>query len=403
MQCALAANWYDNLVFRDPSFSFELIRTLGYVYTQGADIGEVFTTARGITDGDRQAWYLQWLKLADRTNAEAYELQQQGLASSASNAFFRASNYYRTASIYAVTATERLNSTTALQKSRTAFLQAIAQIPFIKAVAIPYDGVLLPAYFLSAEKPQAPLLMVQGGLDGTAEELYFEVGVLARRAGFNVLLFEGPGQGLVLRAAQLTLRPDWHHVITRVLDYAIKLPGIDPKKIALLGLGMGGYLAADACAYEARIKACIANGGVYDAAGGFAANLPASIIYLLNADPSKFNTFITAHMQTDMTANWFFNTAMWALDAKTPAQVMQKLKPYTLARNIQKIHMPMLVVDSVQDGFYSDQAQKMYAQLNCPKTLLRFTAQESAQAHCQMGAIAYSNERILQWLNEQFK
>jgi hypothetical protein len=36
------------------------------------------------------------------------------------------------------------------------------------------------------------------------------------------------------------------------------------ERIVLMGISLGGYLAPRAVAFEKRIKACIANGGVYD-------------------------------------------------------------------------------------------------------------------------------------------
>ena len=42
---ARPGNWYDNLIFKDKSFIFEFIRTVGYSYQGGADIGEGISTA----------------------------------------------------------------------------------------------------------------------------------------------------------------------------------------------------------------------------------------------------------------------------------------------------------------------------------------------------------------------
>jgi hypothetical protein len=42
------------------------------------------------------------------------------------------------------------------------------------------------------------------------------------------------------------------------------LKEVDPKRIALTGISFGGYLAPRAAAFEKRIKACIANSGIYD-------------------------------------------------------------------------------------------------------------------------------------------
>ena len=52
--------------------------------------------------------------------------------------------------------------------------------------------------------------------------------------------------------------------MTPVVDYALNRPEeIDPKRIALMRISMGGYLAARAVAFEHRIAACILNDGVY--------------------------------------------------------------------------------------------------------------------------------------------
>ena len=40
--------------------------------------------------------------------------------------------------------------------------------------------------------------------------------------------------------------------------------GIDPKRIAIMGISMGGYLAARAVAFEPCISAVILYDGVYD-------------------------------------------------------------------------------------------------------------------------------------------
>jgi hypothetical protein len=40
-----------------------------------------------------------------------------------------------------------------------------------------------------------------------------------------------------------------------------------------------------------------------------------------------------------------------------------------------------------------------YEALTCPKTLLRFTAEDGAEEHCQLGALLLSNHRIFEWLD----
>jgi len=106
-------------------------------------------------------------------------------------------------------------------------------------------------------------LLAQTGFDGTIEELH-GIALAATARGWNCLTFEGPGQGRVLREQRLPFRPDWEKVVTPVVDYVLSRPDVDPRKIALVGLSFGGYLAPRAAAFEHRLAALVADGGVFD-------------------------------------------------------------------------------------------------------------------------------------------
>ena len=61
----------------------------------------------------------------------------------------------------------------------------------------------------------------------------------------------------------LTFRPDWEHVVTPVLDYALsKLEGeVDPDRIGLMGMSFGGFLNTRAAAFDKRFKVMVADPG----------------------------------------------------------------------------------------------------------------------------------------------
>jgi alpha-beta hydrolase superfamily lysophospholipase len=67
-------------------------------------------------------------------------------------------------------------------------------------VQIPYEDSFLPAYFFRAATDDAAraTVILTNGYDGTAEELYFTNGAAALERGYNVLAFEGPGQGSMI-------------------------------------------------------------------------------------------------------------------------------------------------------------------------------------------------------------
>jgi dipeptidyl aminopeptidase/acylaminoacyl peptidase len=243
-------------------------------------------------------------------------------------------------------------------------------------------------------------LIVHSGFDGTKEELYFEIASFAVKRGYNVLLFEGPGQGGVIRVQKLPFRPNWETVVMPVVNYAITRKEVDAKRIALMGISFGGYLAPRAVAFEKRIKACIANGGVYDF--HMTARLtPEDEKYLdTQKGAEEIDKAIYAKMKSDPSLRWVMANGMFTFHAKSPSEWLKMTRPYTMKAVAEKISCPILIVDSEGDKDMPGQARKLFETLKSPKDFMLFTKEEGAEEHCQMGAILISNARILDWLDD---
>ena len=141
-------NWYDNLIFKETSFIFEFIRTAGYAYEKGADIGECIDTAKRIKDGNDLSWYKEWSKTADRLYGFAQKMQKNNNSVSAKEAYLRASNYYRAAGFYMDYKPNFPKAMSSWKKSKESFLKAIAYMPNVTAIDIPYENTTLPGYFI---------------------------------------------------------------------------------------------------------------------------------------------------------------------------------------------------------------------------------------------------------------
>ena len=69
---------------------------------------------------------------------------------------------------------------------------------------IPFEGGWLPAYRLTPAQPKGTFVAF-GGFDSYIEE-WLPAGLFFRDAGYDTILFEGPGQGAALELAHLTIK-----------------------------------------------------------------------------------------------------------------------------------------------------------------------------------------------------
>lgn len=385
--------------FNDPEYSFQALRTLSGAVVGSADIAECLLTIDRIEEGEDESWYREWLALAERVEQQAETSKARGDLLSATQEYRRASNYYRSAEFFLHGNPKDPRILATWGKSRSCCRESIAtaQLP-VREVRIPFEKTTLPAYLSLVDETPRPLLIAQTGFDGTAEELYFHLADAARERGYHLLVFEGPGQGEVIRLQGIPFRPDWERVITPVVDYALSLKEVDPDRIALLGASLGGLLISKGLAFEGRVKVGISNCGPFD----FHKLCMKGNIDEEDLDnPEKaaqIDLYIFQAMKSSPTLRWAIQQGMYTFKAATPSEWLKMTRPYTLAPDVDKIRTKMLVVDSEQDWQNQGQAEELYKQLIGPKTLLRFTKTEGAVHHCQVGAYSISNEQIFNWL-----
>ncbi len=389
------------LVFNNPSFDAQLLRTMSYTAFGGADISECIETARRIKEGDRESWYTEWLKTADRVRQGAEESLKGGHRVSTHYAYLRASNYYRTAEFFVNTCAEDSRSLKTWQSSHDCFVQAAALAePTFEFVQIPYESTPLPGYFFRVDdsgKPR-PTIITMTGMDGYVEETYFSVAHAGLRRGYNCLAFDGPGQGGVLRQDGIPFRPDWEAVVTPVLDFALRRSDVDPKRVTIIGRSFGGYLAPRAASSEHRLAACIADPGEFDLFEMALTRMPQELCdQILRDDPAVDATF--AEMTRDDAAHFFFASRMRVFGAKTPREMFQMWKDYTLKGRAGQITCPTLVCDNAEDPAAA-QARQLYDALTSPKGYIRFTAEEAAGGHCEGGAQVLFSRRVYDWLDD---
>ncbi len=394
-------------LFDDESFSFETLRAAGYANAGGADLGEVLVTARAIPEGDEQAWHREWKATAERVEALGRQSLAAGHPLSAREALLRASNYYRTAEFYL--REDPANDPDAhdlFTRSRDTFLDAMALFDFgFERVAIPYQDVLLPGYLYLVDttgRPR-PTVIFNGGYDSTLEESYVALAAAALTRGYNVLAFDGPGQGAALREQGLTFRPDWEAVLTPVVDFALTRPEIAPEAIAVFGYSLGGYLVARAAAFENRLAAMILNDGVYDFYSAMTRMVPPFLAeWIEQGNDDAANSVLGLMMTVSTQMRWALRNGLWAMGIGTAADLARAFRAYTIADVADRITAPALVLDAENDQFFKGEpARAADAMVNSKTTLVTLYEADGAGEHCHMGAAARANQVMFDWLDEQ--
>lgn len=398
----------------DPEFDFELKRTLSTMYTKGSDLGEVLATASRIDPLNYENWYTEWTKTANHFKEIGDQCFATGHQVSAHDAWLRAQTYYRTAEFFLHKNPQDPRILQSWQKSRDTFLKAMELDPVsMEVVVIPYEDTTIPGYYYTVDDggKKRPLLIIQTGYDGTQEELYSNALEGVRR-GYNVLTFEGPGQGEVIRVQKLPFRPDWEAVVSPVLDWAETRPEADTNRIALWGISFGGYLAPRAAAFDDRIAALIADGGIYDMAAdevdqfrrGFPDPLNTTrddVFAYIEENKDEVSEEMYAMMEHSTSMDWAITQGMFVFGVDTPADVMLAYRDYTMEGIIDKIQCPTLVCNGVSDSKMGEQAEIFFDNLPGEKTYLLFSNEYCAGEHCQLGATAISFQEKYDWLDEQ--
>jgi pimeloyl-ACP methyl ester carboxylesterase len=367
---------------------------LGATVNHGCEIGEAFRTAAHIKDGDAASWQEEWAKTARLVEARGEQSLAGGHQVSARDQLQRASYYYRLALLAMLPDDPRLREYA--RKSRSLLKKAGARFdPPLEYFEIPFEGTVLPGFFRKASagaKPVKTLIMIGGG-ETFAEDLFFYIAPQAYDRGYNFMTVDLPGQGLLPLEGKF-FRPDMHVPMKAVVDYALSRPEVDPQRLAVYGYSGGGGFVPQAAMHDARIKAIAMNPCVVDGRSLFA-TMP-----VVKATQKEIASWSSFHGNTVKLICW-----RWGVPMDKPAGLVEANQGFRF--DPAKVAVPALVI--VGEGEYQSEEVKRQQQLcmdnlpNLRKKLVVTPAMEGAAHHCVMENRSLMSQVVFDWLDEVFE
>ena len=251
---------------------------------------------------------------------------------------------------------------------------------------IRYGRASLPGWLLrppGAAATRRPTIIFSNGSDAQHFGLYVYGAAEAVALGYNALLFEGPGQGSMLFLRGLGLRPDWAAVITPVVDYLLGRPDVDPGRIALVGWGPGGALAARAAAAEHRLAALVLDPGVSDPLAAF--HLPEQLVTLARSHPGEADqAWARIFPRLPASVQFGFTKASYPYRQPVFSALVRALDQYGMADCLPRITVPALVTQYQGETVFPGQGAAVARLLRSPATLHEFTAATGCQRRNQV-------------------
>ena len=367
---------------------------LGAAGNGGSEVGEAFATAARIDDGNAASWQAEWLVTAARVETRGDKALAGGHTVSARQQFLRASYYYRAAMISMLPDDPRLRETA--RRSR-ALIQRAGQLmaPKLESVDIPFSGGRMQGLFRKAapgKRPAKTLVMI-GGAETFAEDLYFYIGPQAFARGWNFLTVDLPGQGLMPLEGKV-FTPDMAAPIRAVLDYALTRPEVNAKRLVLYGISSGGGFAPQAAMGEARIAALVMNNCVVDAEQGVAKMAVAT------ATPEVVAAWSSFKRQTNQGIAWRFGVPIDHLEGLVAANKGFAFSP-------SKVTAPSLILvsngESKNEEIQRQSALCIEGLASPLKRLVVTPAEEGASNHCVMENRSLMSQETFDWLDEVLK
>ncbi|MET0292311.1 MAG: alpha/beta hydrolase [Steroidobacteraceae bacterium] len=270
-------------------------------------------------------------------------------------------------------------------RAREAFERAIVtgREP-VRRVEVPLEHGTMPALFVQGEgEGPLPAVVYCNGLDSCKELLYWSKlpHALARR-GISTLCVDQPGSGEALRLQGLSVAPHSETWASKAVDWLQRIDAVEPTRIGMTGISLGGHFAPRAVAFEPRF----ASGAVWGA----------------NHDWAEVQQK-RLRREGENPVPHYWAHVHWAFGAADREDFLRKAVDMRLDGILDRIRVPFLVTHGERDRQISlDYALRTFEQLTAsPRRELKvFTAREGGVEHVGADNMSFGRDYIADWFAE---
>ena len=363
---------------KDQLFNFQLNRWYSLGYIRFEDMKQVGQRVKTFKD-----WKIAMVEMAEKAISE--------------KRFMEAAFFYRAAEFYTFQGDP--DKELLYDKFTDLFYKAF-QADEIERFKVPYKEAFLPAVKIPpmGDKKKGTIVM-HGGFDSYIEEFYSWMRYFSDH-GYEVIAFEGPGQGAALKKSGLALDYQWEKPAKAILDY-FKL-----DHVTWLGISMGGWFCFRAAAFEQRIKRVIASSIAFDYMKGMNVVLREIHIWFFKYLKNFTNKMaIKAIKKGKGMEAWMTSNMIYITKKKTPVDAFE----VWLQMNEKNLHSDLvkqdvLILTGREDHFIPFKMHDMQvkALTNAKSVTSRiFTKDEQAQNHCQIGNIGLALDVMVNWIEKK--
>jgi pimeloyl-ACP methyl ester carboxylesterase len=421
---------------KSETFSGEGLFALGAAGVNTAEVGEVLTTIDNINaktgnpatlmQSDFDAYVDEFVATGSRLSTLAQAASGAGQSVTAKYRHLRAGNYMTQALYFVLGTSQPSKEEQLFDLVDQHWHAALANwTPTPVQLTVKAGRYTLPVYLFRPDgsgRPR-PTLIISDGSDGqNVETIQFGV-VAGLERGYNIVLFEGPGQMSLLFKKGIPFTPNWDQIVGPIVQVLSRRRDVRADRIGLVGLSFAGMLCARAAARTPGLRAVVLEPAAVDMASLWSDTQSVQDVqHAQNASPAaqaqarqqvnarimegwpyiSYETRFVIHKRSEIFTTQCLIDARAGRPPTDYYGLIQAILRFNYTNDYKAIKIPTLLTANEDDQFFGSQSTQAFALMkNAPssnKQLIEFTSAEGAQFHDQPMAPQYSQEVVFEWL-----